>query len=447
MLDAVWVTMQELSLNYSPTLFVQWLWYKHQCFTASGEAFQTLFERVMLKANPDFMQVRPYGNIGDRKCDGLLFGSGTVYQVYSPDEMKQKETIEKIDADLAGAVHHWGDELKKWVFVYNVIKGVPPDVPRHLLQKKHEYPQVEITHLSNDALWDTVCSLDEQKRAEVLGAPPQYKALFQGQPHRQEGNSLAVPQGKSWVVIVQDSLIPVDESDVLAALQPDIPFGAPYYIRATSSVWQGAIDYQRRLVNELLEKSRQIMPPRFAIFSVTPVPYAIHLGFLLSESVQTKYFKLHKDTQSWIWPEVEEQEVDKNIIVEGLPDEPLLEECEVVVRVSLSVEIEPFESQEVVAQAGAEIDMYVANTDLLWLRTPAQVKAVGDAFRNLLKMIRRRIPRCSAIHLFYAGPAPTAVVIGQQINPRMYPPVYVYVYNRQRTPRSELAIVLKEEAL
>jgi hypothetical protein len=391
--------------------------------------------------------VRPYGNIGDRKCDGLLFGSGTVYQVYSPDEMKQKETMDKIDEDLAGAVHHWGAELKKWVFVYNVMKGVPPDVPRHLLQKKQEYPQVEITHLSNDALWEVVCGLDEQKRAEVLGAPPQYEALFQGPPQGQGGSAAVAPQEKSWVVIIQDSLIPVDESDVLAALQPDIPFEAPYYIRATSLVWQEATDYQRQLVKELLEKSRQSVPPRFAIFSVTPVPYAIHLGFLLSESVQTKYFKLHKDTQSWAWPEIEEQEVDKNIIIRGLPNEPLPDECEVVVRVSLSAEIEPSESREIVANAGAEIDFCVDDADLLWLRAPGQVQAVGDAFRNLLKVIRRRVPRCSAIHLFYAGPAPTAVVIGQQINPRMYPPVLVYAYNRQRTPRSELTVVLKEEVL
>lgn len=52
--------------------------------------------------------MRPYGNIGDRKNDGMLLDeeADVVYQVYSPDELKQAET-KKIEEDLKGAVDHW----------------------------------------------------------------------------------------------------------------------------------------------------------------------------------------------------------------------------------------------------------------------------------------------------------------------------------------------------
>jgi hypothetical protein len=43
----------------------------------------------------------PYGNIGDRKCDGLYFLEGVVFQVYSPDELKQAQVARKIEEDLA----------------------------------------------------------------------------------------------------------------------------------------------------------------------------------------------------------------------------------------------------------------------------------------------------------------------------------------------------------
>ena len=106
--------------------------------------FQRLFENVMKRTEPKFMQIRAYGNIGDRKADGLFIAEGTVYQVYSPDILTQAKVIEKVDEDLDGAVLHWGDDMKKWVFVYNVRRGLPPDIPKILMSKQKQYPQILI---------------------------------------------------------------------------------------------------------------------------------------------------------------------------------------------------------------------------------------------------------------------------------------------------------------
>jgi hypothetical protein len=122
--------MPDIPFGYDPILLNHFLWYKYRCSECSFSEFQILFENIIKRVEPKFMSVRPYGPIGDRKCDGLFFaeGASTVFQVYAPDELKQDELIRKINEDLEGAVLHWSESLQCWIFVYNVRRGVPPDV-------------------------------------------------------------------------------------------------------------------------------------------------------------------------------------------------------------------------------------------------------------------------------------------------------------------------------
>ena len=164
-------SLDNASDGFDPTTYIQSLQFKLRCYEASGEDFQRLFEDIIKRVRPEFMQIRPYGNIGDRKCDGLLYADGTIFQVYSPDALKQAQLKKKINEDLDGAVKHWGNTLKKWVFVYNVRQGLAPDLPKILQQKQKQYPNIEIDHWSNHYLWEMARGLSLQQRAEVLGAP------------------------------------------------------------------------------------------------------------------------------------------------------------------------------------------------------------------------------------------------------------------------------------
>ena len=69
---------------------------------------------------------------------------------------------------------------------------------------------------------------------------------------------------------------------------------------------------------------------------------------------------------------------------------------------------------------------------------------LGNRFREVLRAIRDQMPNCQRIHLFYAGPTGGAVTIGQQINPRMNPPVDTYEYSRQWKPQYRYALTLGE---
>jgi hypothetical protein len=431
--------------GYDPVTLNHWLWYKYQCHEGSPTDFQRLFENIMKRARPEFVQIRPYGNIGDRKADGLFVSESTIFQVYSPDTLTQAEVVKKINEDLDEAVAHWGDDLKKWVFVYNVRRGIPPDIPKILKEKQKQYPQIGIDHLSSDALWEIARNLTLQQRAEVLGAPSGYESLFFVPDTRLVPTAIPEPTQDAWIVLVHDVLVPIDVRSVLEALKPATPFGAPIFIRPGTSSWEKAAEYQRSLVAETLAKSRHSFPPRFAVFSIAPIPLIIQLGFLLSDSVLVRYYKYHIDTQSWQWPDVDPQNVDLDIQVSGLPEKTIQETCDVLIRISLSAKVGRYETDEVVPGLPVQVDIFVEEPSLLWIRSPRQLDRIGSVFRRVLTEIRTKVPYCQQIHLFCAVPAPGALIIGQQINPRMNPPVQVYEYSRQSWPRYELALTLKKE--
>ena len=126
----------------------------------------------MARAGDQCVRVTPHGKLGDKKCDGLFFGDGVVYQVYSPDQILRRQTLTKIKTNLAGAVAEWGPDLKEWVFVYNTRAGVAAAVPAMLNQQQRLYPTVKIRPLSDDDLWKIVRDLPIADRVELLGPPP-----------------------------------------------------------------------------------------------------------------------------------------------------------------------------------------------------------------------------------------------------------------------------------
>jgi hypothetical protein len=164
------------SNEYDPITYHHWQEFEIRRLKGSGDYFQQLFEEIMVRHRPGFTRVRPYGNIGDRKCDGLFQDDAIFFQVYSPDELTQAKVQKKIDEDLDGAIAHWGDALKEWFFVYNVKSGVAPDIIKTLDKKRKQYPDIKIEELSNDALWEMARRLSLQQRSEILGVPPQNTA-------------------------------------------------------------------------------------------------------------------------------------------------------------------------------------------------------------------------------------------------------------------------------
>ena len=417
----------------------QWLWFKYRCHECTPTEFQRLFEEVMKRHKPEFMQIRPYGNIGDRKMDGLLRADANIFQVYSPDDFTQAGVIKKINEDLDGAVEEWGDDIKSWTFVYNVRRGLPPDISRILNQKQKQYPEIRLDHISNDGLWEIARGLTPQQRAEIFGAPIGYEKYFI--PSANDSSLRSVEDNDdAWIVLIQDIINPIDIRAVVESLKPSPIFGAPIYIHPNMDSWNDAAIYQRTLILDLFEKCRNSHPARFAVFSIAPIPLITQLGFLLTYSVPTRYFKLHLDSQSWSWPK---ESTESRFIVTGIPIELTPSKCDVIIRVSLSDKISKLDTDEIIPDSPVQIDITVDNPGLTWIRSLGQVSEFSTVFREVLAEIRRKIPDCQSIHLFMAVPAPIALAAGQQINPRMNPPVCLYEYARNQKPRYQYAFSLE----
>lgn len=427
--------------GYDPITLNHYLWYKLKCHEGSPSDFQYLFEQIIKRAKPEFISIRPYGNIGDRKCDGLFVADQHIFQVYAPDELTQQKLIEKIDDDLSCAAAHWQGQMAWWTFVYNVRRGLPPDVPSILNSQRKRYPKIQLDHLSNDGLWEYARSLTLQQRVEILGAPSGYEHLFFSPTTSPEDIRQALDNG--WFVIVHDTMTPINLRSVTDALAPAVPFGAPLYIRPNVGPlpWDEAAAFQKTAVLDAVEKSRDVLP-RFAVFSLSQIALCIHLGFVLTDRLEVRYFQFDRDQRIWRWP-VLDGPVDTTINVEGIPAEHIDGPYDAIIRISLSDTISKAATLLVTGHTPVQIDISVESPDVMWLKSPEQLFSLGRTFRQVLASIRSKVPNCTRIHLFYAGPTSGAIIVGQQINPRMNPPIELYEYSRHSSPQHRHALTLK----
>ncbi|MEL6912043.1 MAG: SAVED domain-containing protein, partial [Cyanobacteria bacterium J06598_4] len=295
-----------------------------------------------------------------------------------------------------------------------------------------------------DRLWEIARSLTVQQRAEILGAPLGYEHLFF--TSSMTSTELSEVMKKSWFILIQDKLMTIDLSSVEKALNPDISFGYPTIIRPELGQlpWTEAAEYQKQIVDEVIAKSKDISLARFAVFSLTPIPLAVHLGFVLTDGVKVRYFQYDRDRGSWQWPQVKSKEIDCNIQVSGLPEQLNEEETEAVIRVSLSNTVLKKQTDTIVPNCSVEVDIFVDDPDVAeWLVSSQQLTQLAKVFRKVLKAIRNNVPNCARIHLFGAVPTGACIVMGQAINPRMNAPVELYQFDSNGSPPYKWALTLK----
>ena len=115
---------------------------------SKGEAFQSLFERLMSRAHPnDFLACRPWGNVGDRKNDGYLPSARILFQSYAPNVLSAAASTKKINEDFEGAKEHWEEYFDEWTFVHNAPDGrLGPHIIEALAKLQKENPHIKIGH-------------------------------------------------------------------------------------------------------------------------------------------------------------------------------------------------------------------------------------------------------------------------------------------------------------
>jgi len=166
-----------------------------------------------------------------------------------------------------------------------------------------------------------------------------------------------------------------------------------------------------------------------SIFALASIPLLIHFGCEVGEITPSDVYQCHRDTDSWEWQPVIEQE-SRYIIKE--PEESNAEETKMVVlNISLSGVIQPDEIAKVMKEPYITYVVTVLNPNRDYLKSREQLDLFAAEMRALLRRIREIHGADCEVHLFAAVPASVAVKLGQLLLPKADPLLHVYEYNQQ----------------
>lgn len=140
---------------------------------SSGDAFQTFFSDVMEKLHgSDFVHVRPFGQKGDKGCDGYLQSSGQIYQCYGAvngDKSKVSYLIGKMEEDFAKAKKKLSAIMKEWHMVHNLVDGLPIDAVETLEKLRKKNPEIVFGFIGLEGFEQRIIGLDKDQIEEILG--------------------------------------------------------------------------------------------------------------------------------------------------------------------------------------------------------------------------------------------------------------------------------------
>lgn len=151
--------------------------FKVKALRADGQAFEDLFSSIMQHHNKDFVQIKPYGNVGDHKNDGFDRTTGTYYQCYAPEELEenQAKALKKLVTDFGGLKAKWDHEtpVENFNYVMNdKFKGVPPTVEHALAEIKKNHSLKDCRPFLPKDLEEILFGLSDDKIYDVIGAVP-----------------------------------------------------------------------------------------------------------------------------------------------------------------------------------------------------------------------------------------------------------------------------------
>jgi hypothetical protein len=154
--------------------------YRELMASLHGDAFEDFFQRLMSVRYGDFVQVRTHGNLGDLGADGLRLHNGRLYACYAPEVFNATKVGGKFTGDLASAMRQRGGEFKIFVFVYNDVRGLHPEVTRLLAQARLDHPSIGFEPMGPPHLLRKLFDLVRHEIEDLLRAPIQVENLVYG---------------------------------------------------------------------------------------------------------------------------------------------------------------------------------------------------------------------------------------------------------------------------
>ncbi len=148
--------------------------FRNRINQSDGNAFEDLFTRIMNYAEHDFQQIKPWGNIGDRKNDGYIKSKGIFYQVFAPEEIQQSypAVVKKLLKDFDGLKKQWSPVNEFYFVVNDKYKGVNADSEKNLKKIKKNHKLKKAGFITTKHLENILFKLEEDQITNVVGFLP-----------------------------------------------------------------------------------------------------------------------------------------------------------------------------------------------------------------------------------------------------------------------------------
>ncbi len=160
-------------MNVQEKTFARQL-FQNKILKADGQIFEDIFSAIMYYAEADFQQIKPWGNIGDRKNDGYIKSKGIFYQVYAPEDIRKsyKNVLSKLKKDFYGLKTQWSPVNEFYFVVNDKYKGVNADCEKIIQEIKISQNLNNAGFLTAKDIENTLFKLDDDQVLSITGFIP-----------------------------------------------------------------------------------------------------------------------------------------------------------------------------------------------------------------------------------------------------------------------------------
>jgi len=221
--------------------------------------------------------------------------------------------------------------------------------------------------------------------------------------------------------VIQDQW-PVDALSFDAALSPDYLIGDATRINVSlgGEDWSGVAEKLRGDIQALLQNGDPF-EKRIAVFPLARVSACIYAGYVLTNRPNVELFQYHRDDRTWAWPATDVGEIAQISVDGAAQPEHVFFAFDLTARINLEPLVHGFSGVRI-------IRIGITSPSSRWLQHPEQLRWLGITAREAFEAALCISSPSTTWHLLYAGPAPGAVKVGQQLNPTMTPRTLLYEY-------------------